>query len=157
MPCGIHLVSDWSQCVGHRTPCPANRPFTGTVGSTITASQVEALRSTIALEVAVWKNHRFHTSAPIYSTSVARGSVADDGMWNQLERMVHLGAAGHVEVPGDPISITDNFTRLRNDYESLRVNCICNTDCGCNTVCACNQDCGCNYSDMRLKMEIQYC
>lgn len=50
-----------------------------------------------------------------------------------------------------------NFNTILNNYNQMRMDCICNSDCQCNQVCVCNVDCGCNYSDRNLKMEIIYC
>ena len=55
------------------------------------------------------------------------------------------------------IMYADQYTRLIRNYQRLYADCICHSDCNCNAVCNCHNNCGCDYSDMRLKMEIQYC
>ena len=49
-----------------------------------------------------------------------------------------------------------HWIALRDKYNIMRQDCICNSDCTCNAVCNCHRDCGCNYSDERLKQNIKF-
>jgi hypothetical protein len=64
------------------------------------------------------------------------------------------GGSYYSDRQGAVIQETDWGTGIKDKYNAIRQDCICNSDCACNNVCACHNDCGCNYSDERLKTDI---
>jgi len=75
--------------------------------------------------------------------------------WKAAERLISAFA------PVDSINRGDViyqffYNTLVDIYNSVKNNCLCDSDCGCNLVCACNNDCNCHYSDKRLKENIKY-
>jgi hypothetical protein len=57
---------------------------------------------------------------------------------------------------GNTVVTATHWATLRDKYNIMRQDCICNSDCTCNAVCNCHRDCGCNYSDERLKQNIKF-
>ena len=65
-------------------------------------------------------------------------------------------AGAYGEASAGQIIPASHWANIRARYDTVRTECICNSDCACNLVCACHNDCGCNYSDERLKENIKY-
>ena len=170
-----------ASCVGHRPACATNRPFTpstgfGTQGGDIIASDVDALRTKLREELALYNTN--FTARSLANISLLQaitwsiGTDADNEHPEDLRQMsidlLNLGSpqreAG-TELGGAPfflgspfpsIEDTDWGTGIADLYETIRTDCICNSNCDCNAICACHNDCGCNYSDETIKTDIVY-
>lgn len=149
-------------CAGHRGACASNRvPDLGTDvpnGGIIYASDIEDLRTNIRAEIDSWNAHALYNYTKRQAGAIAKGAAIADDHFNNLRSMVN-------EMNGSSISAVNSTTLIRDDnqwddilsnYNTIRQNCICNTDCSCNTICSCYGDCGCNYSDKRLKENVEF-
>lgn len=157
-------------CIEHRAECSTNRPFTasadfGVQGALIRAADVDLLRSLIRDELARYNLHANYEYTLRQDTAYTNTLAIDNSHINDLEQMTFdgNGAPGGVQAQpalasyADGASVDDlDWASLRDKYNLLRQDCICNSDCACNNVCACHNDCGCNYSDERLKTNIQH-
>lgn len=157
-------------CVEHRGECSTNRPFNpsgefGVQGATIRASDVDLLRGLIRDELARYNLHALYEFPLRQEGGYGSSTTIDNSHINDLEQMTFDGNGAEGGVQGQPAlasyadgAIVDdgNWISLRDKYNLLRQDCICNSDCACNNVCACHNDCGCNYSDERLKTNIKY-
>jgi hypothetical protein len=170
-------------CSGHRASCSTNRTLSvsGEFASTsgrILASDVNNLRESIRAEVARYNLHRSFTNISQRQGSgyTAGATLIDNSHINDFELMAQqvnnvnepvgtnyavltdpadFNTAANQYQAGAPISVT-HWTTIRDKYNTMRTDCICNSDCSCNLVCACHNDCGCNYSDERLKENIEF-
>jgi len=170
-------------CSGHRASCSTNRTLgvSGEFASTsgrILASDVNNLRENIRAEVARYNLHRsFNVADRQPGGYTAGATLIDNGHINDFELMAQqvnnvnepvgtnyavltdpadFNTAANQYQAGAPISVT-HWTTIRDKYNTMRTDCICNADCSCNLVCACHNDCGCNYSsDSRLKQKVKY-
>lgn len=181
MACAPHYCNSHStgtaSCAGHRLPCPTNRQASvdnlsagfGVIGGAVLASDIESLRANIRDELAAWDVRypgRIYYQASAYiagSTPIQAAHVTElDNMTGQRsDADVYTPPSdGDYSAPGAEI-LDDHWwagvaDSLKERYNLMRSNCICNTDCSCNAICACYGDCGCNYSDKQLKQEIIY-
>ena len=169
-------------CAGHRPQNSSVSPtvYAAGVGTIVTATKINELRSAITTEINRWQLHAGYAGvAVVTGTAIVQGQVIDETATLDLQD-TGLGLVGHAGYPGTapvgssatadvspalpdydftpgaPIYNSD-YQLIINKYDTLRADCICNSDCSCNNVCACHNDCGCNYSDKRLKVEIYYC
>jgi hypothetical protein len=86
-------------------------------------------------------------------STIPAGSLIYASQYNNLQTMVnYVSGAGNLNA-ANPIQ-GSYWQDLKNRYDTLRQDCICNADCACNAVCSCHNDCACNYSDERLKENI---
>lgn len=149
----------------------------------VTAADIEDLRSKINDELSRYKQHfwgggvypfggisNLQTTPYNTSTNISAAHI------NELEAMVQQTNNVQEPIGSTPASYSDpadattpsnsygvgatieaiHWATLRDKYNIMRQDCICNSDCTCNAVCSCHNDCGCNYSDDRLKQNIQY-
>lgn len=167
-------------CSNHRGSCSTNRPYSPsgnfTAGS-ITASDINALRTAIRDEIARYNLHRDHSITARQSSAYTTSTLVQNEHVNDMETMVYDGNITRERVGVNYATLTavgtnsgitkssysdgqtilaSHWTTLKSRYDTLRQDCICNSDCSCNLVCACHNDCGCNYSDMRLKNNIKF-
>jgi len=144
-------------CVNHRSTCSTNRVLTFSdfvQGGTITASQVEELRTKIRDELARYNLHANYNYTLYQSTAVASGQTVTNEVYNNLNDMIRQAYGSDINKNDGDLIDDANWDSLISYYNVVRQNCICNTDCSCNNVCACHNDCDCNYSDERLKENI---
>jgi len=75
------------------------------------------------------------------------GTHPSSATMDQIKLSINQIYSGYVTYytrSGIPISAS-KLIEARTKIDSLRSNCLCNTDCGGNTWCDCHNDCGCNY------------
>jgi len=168
-----------STCSNHRGTCATNRAFSPSgnwTGGTITAADINLLRTNIRDEITRYNLHADHAHTLRQGTAYTSSTVMDNAHINDMEQMVYDGenrkervGTSYASVAGATTwgdksisSYTDgttiaasHWTTLKGRYDNLRTDCICNSDCSCNNVCSCHNDCGCNYSDIRLKENIK--
>jgi len=171
-------------CSGHRASCSTNRALSvsGEFASTsgrILASDINNLRQSIRDEVARYNLHRSFTNiSQRQGTAYTAGvTLIDNSHINDFESMAQevnnvnepvgtnfgvltdpadFNTAANSYNAGTNINVT-HWNTIRNKYDTMRTDCICNSDCSCNLVCSCHNDCGCNYaSDSRLKQKVKY-
>lgn len=164
MACAPHTCSyhntGTSTCSGHRGTCGTNRTLSWYAyeNETITAARVDELRYKIRDEVYTWNQHAWYETGLTEAASITAGQPITNELFNNLDNMVGYIYGGYVQDMGDGYLIDNLYwDQLMDRYNSIRQNCICNSDCACNAICACYGDCGCNYSDERLKHDIEYC
>lgn len=169
-----------STCSNHRGTCSTNRTYSPSsefTGGSITAADINLLRTSIRDEITRYNLHADHSHTLRQTSAYQTSTVVDNAHINDMEQMVYDGENRKERVgtnyasvaaattwgnksissysEGSVINAT-HWTTLKSRYDNLRTDCICNSDCSCNLVCACHNDCGCNYSDIRLKREIQF-
>lgn len=144
----------------------------GVSGQRINASDVENLRANIINELAVWNAWNNANGQGAYSVAdpgaitsgrrVANSNITQ--LNNDLAAIVNYTASSDAEGanytvhnngqgtnPGQGGIVAGNritapqWTAIRDSYNTIRQDCICNSDCHCNTVCTCYGNCGCNY------------
>lgn len=149
-------------CIQHRPSCATNRTLSlsgdyGVPGHVVRASDIENLRTRIRDEMARWNLHANYSYALRQSGSITSGaSIIDDHVENLVAMVNDMNGGGTFgDLNGDPIE-DGHWDHIRDRYNVIRQNCICNSDCACNNVCACHNDCACNYSDERLKRDIVF-
>jgi hypothetical protein len=169
-------------CGNHRAACSTNRalePSTefGITTGRIRQSDIEDLRSKIVQELERYRLHVSFGGVPLRQTSgYTTTTLIDNTHINEMELMaqqtnnvnepVGSNYAEYIDPPdattpsnsyndGETMRAT-HWTTLRDKYNIMRQDCICNSDCTCNAVCNCHRDCGCNYSDERLKQNVTY-
>ena len=170
-----------STCSNHRGSCSTNRPFVpsggfGSSGSTITAADIDQLRGLIREELDSYNLHSEHDVSLSEEGSYNNETLIDNTHINQMEQMVYdtnvvkerIGYDYQNFYPTDTNAVSassyedeatiraTHWNTLRDKYNIMREDCICNSDCACNLVCNCHNNCGCNYSDLRLKENIQF-
>lgn len=149
-------------CSQHRASCATNRPLSvtadfGVTGRTIRGSDVENLRVNIRAEMSRWNLHANYNYTLKQAAAVSAGQVMDDTVPEALDNMVKQMNGGTYFTDLNGLLIDDtHWSSIKNTYNTIRQNCICNADCACNNVCACHNDCACNYSDERLKTNIKF-
>jgi hypothetical protein len=169
-------------CGNHRAACSTNRALAsstefGVTTGRITQADIEDLRSKIVAELERYRLHSQFTGVTVrQTTGYTTSTLIDNTHINEMETMVQqtnnitepVGTTPAVYTnPADattaPNSYADaaqinvgHWTTLRDKYNIMRQDCICNSDCTCNAVCNCHRDCGCNYSDERLKQNVTY-
>jgi len=150
-------------CVGHRPSCSTNNALSlstdfATELKKIRASDVEQLRTKIRSELTAYNLHSTNSYTLLHPTTVVSDSDIDDQTANDLYEMTREVDGGTPILVGTANPVDEAFwDTIRDKYNVIRQDCICNSDCSCNNVCVCHNDCGCNYSDRRLKVEIVYC
>jgi hypothetical protein len=180
---GSHCASHGTgttTCTGHRASCATNRPVSSSsfavAGQTITATDINLLKTAINDEIARYKQHRSFSTKTSATSTISNSQLIDDAHINEFSSVVQaitnvvepvgssfanlrddpdLTTAAQTYAAGNTIEDTD-WSGLRSRYDTMRQDCICNSDCSCNLVCSCHNDCGCNYSDIRLKRNIEY-
>jgi hypothetical protein len=170
-----------ASCVEHRAACPSNRAFSptggfGSTSSTITSADINNLRSLIRAELTRYNLHRDHNHGSKQSSAYDNETRIDNTHINEMEEMVNdtnkvvervgrsYAQLSAVSSTGGDLASYQNedlirashWNSLREKYNIMRQDCICNSDCACNLVCACHNDCGCNYSDIRLKENVKF-
>jgi hypothetical protein len=182
--CASHRLNENSgtaTCTGHRGACASNDAVSWAAASgKIYAGDVDALRQALRREIDAYKANYLYSSITKYlPNTISPGNEIYHSDINSLSSMVDQ-MYGISETTNNPsggleyVTITDTssdtFNKQAGDkivgsewqtlidkYNTLRQNCICNSDCSCNNVCACYGDCGCNYSsDIRLKENIEF-
>lgn len=149
-------------CVSNRAACATNRPLSLSgefTAGRVLASDIENLRANIQAEIATYDLHaNYGPYNLLENASFAAGNRVYASQYNNLQTMVNYvsGAAYTAMTAGSSTIAGTYWQDLRNRYDTLRQDCICNADCSCNAVCACHNDCGCNYSDERLKENIKF-
>ena len=169
-------------CSQHRAACSTNRALTpgaefGITTGRITQADIEDLRSKVVAELERYKLHvSFAGITSRQGTAYSTSTVIDNAHINDMETMVQQTNNVNEPVGSTPAVYTDpadattapnsyadaatiavgHWTTLRDKYNIMRQDCICNSDCTCNAVCNCHRDCGCNYSDERLKQNVTY-
>jgi len=170
-------------CSNHRGSCPTNRvlnSFGISTSDTLVAAELEHMRVQIRAELARWNQHSLYNFSITGATALGSTTLIDD---NHVEEQMQMVSDVHGSnksvnqgIPGvqpvgdvagsgshhsdrDGLLIEDTdwgiaAESVRIKYNTIRQNCICNSDCSCNAVCACHNDCGCHYSDPRLKMDV---
>jgi hypothetical protein len=170
-------------CSSHRGSCSSNRPLNAfgiTTGDTLVATELEHMRVQIRAELARWNQHSLYNFSITGATALGSTTPIDDTHVEEQMQMVSdvhgsnksvdQGVPGvqpvgdvagsgshHSDRQGALVEDTDwgiASESVRVKYNTIRQNCICNSDCSCNAVCSCHNDCGCNYSDPRLKMDV---
>jgi hypothetical protein len=168
-------------CSQHRASCSTNRALSASVEFGITTGRIRAddinnLRTSIRDEIARYNLHRSFAVGVTQPTAYTTSTLIDNTHINEMHQMVQ--SADNVREPvgtsyatlTDPADATTDansyandatmnagdWTSLRDKYNVLRQDCICNSDCACNLVCSCHNNCGCNYSDESLKENITY-
>jgi hypothetical protein len=158
--CNAHNLGT-TTCVGHRAACATNNVLSMSSEFTsgrVTAYDIDLLRSSIRAEVTTYDAHASYGPYTQYQdTEYNAATVILPSQHNDLEAMAAYFAGPATNVMSAQTIAATDWWDLKNKYDSLRQNCICNADCSCNAVCACHNDCGCNYSDYRLKKDIVYC
>lgn len=149
-------------CSNHRASCATNRTLSlssdyGVPGRVVRASDIENVRVNIRAELARWNLHAGYNFSILQPGSITSGLAIDDTHVENLISMINSAYGGGTfgDLQGDLIE-DGQWDTIRDRYNVLRQNCICNSDCACNNVCACHNDCGCNYSDERLKENITF-
>ncbi len=138
-------------CSYHRGSCATNRQLSlsgdfGVPGHLIRASDIENLRTRIRDEMSRWNLHALHNYTLRQSDGIGAGALIDDTHQENLNQMVHEMNGGGTSGNVQGVVIDDyHWARIRDQYNIIRQNCICNSDCACNNVCACHNDCACNY------------
>jgi hypothetical protein len=150
----------------------------------VRADDIENLRANIINELARYKLHTTNSGTINHFSGVAfrqpsgfnSSTVISAAQINDLELMVQqtlnvtepVGSTAAVYTnPADATTAANSYSSgaliddahwiaLRDKYNIMRQDCICNSDCTCNAVCNCHRDCGCNYSDERLKQNITF-
>lgn len=165
--------ANWD-CASHRTGCSTNSPITWWDGDLnaeiITASEINDLRLKIRAEVSRRNGNENYNILLRESSAYGTSTLVTDDQYNNLDQMItDMGVANNQEnwdgyVIEDYTTLSEAYTindgewdSLISKYNTIRLQCICNTDCACNIDCSCNTNCICNYSDERLKDEIEYC
>ena len=168
MACSPHTCTNHNTgtttCGGHRASCATNRSLSiGTdavAGTLITASDIDAFRTNLRAEIDAYNNHRWYSTAAQTEASAytANSTEISAAHLNNLSAMTDALVGGGIYQRNNTYEIDDyDWDVLLTRYNTIRQNCVCNSDCACNNVCACHGDCGCNYaSDIRLKENIQY-
>lgn len=169
-------------CSTNRPLAPSTE-FAVTTGR-VTAADIEDMRSKINAELTRYKQHTTNGGTVNHFSGVANrqtsafdtNTIISAAHINDMELMVQqtnnvtepVGSTAAVYTnPADAttpansyssgaIVSTGHWTTLRDKYNIMRQDCICNSDCTCNAVCNCHRDCGCNYSDERLKQNIKF-
>jgi hypothetical protein len=162
-------------------PLSSSAEFAITTGR-ITQADIEDLRSKINAELDRYKQHSSgfgatfsgvanrQTSAFTTSTVISAAHINDMELMTQQTNNVNEPVGSNYASYTDPadatggnnsyssgtVMTTGQWSTLRDKYNIMRQDCICNSDCTCNAVCNCHNDCGCNYSDERLKQNITY-
>lgn len=141
-----------STCSGHRGSCGSNRQLSSSgdfavQGGRVRRSDIEDLRQKIRAELSaynahVWYNYTLRQPSPI--------SVGQDITDNEVEDLNQMVTDVYGGVPltdrnGLPIDDNDWGPNIRDKYNVIRQNCICNSDCSCNNICSCHNNCGCFY------------
>lgn len=167
-------------CSNHRATCSTNRALTlsgefGVTTGRIRQSDVENLRTNIRAEVTRYNLHAEFNITLRQATAYTTSTLVDNAHINDMETMVQqvdnvrerIGINyATFSYPADATTAANSYsnvtiedghwTTLRDKYNAIRTDCICNSDCSCNLVCSCHNNCGCNYSDVRLKENIEY-
>jgi len=168
-------------CSEHRASCSTNRALSasGEFGITtgrIRADDINNLRTSIRDEITRYNLHRSFAVGITQDTAYGASTLVDNSHVNDLQQMVQSATNVNEPVgssyaslpdPADAITSansyaqgavmnTGDWTSLRDKYNILRQDCICNSDCSCNLVCSCHNNCGCNYSDESLKENITF-
>lgn len=160
---GGHCTSNCysNQCVYNRASCSSNRIITlsnVTSGNVIKAADIELLRANTINEIDRWNQNHKYDFQKSSSVPFGSGELIDTSKVNKL--ILDLNNTNHGTTPtiseGQIIKATDLANSMLSLYNSLRTDCICNSDCGAHAVCTCHGNCGCNYSDINLKVNIQY-
>lgn len=166
MACSPHTCNSHntgtSTCAGHRAACSTNRTISwytsprDITGDTITAAKVEEVRADIRAELARWNQHSSYNGTLREPSTIVPGATITNETFNNLDLMIGYMYGSYLadEVDGNIVG-DDEWENLLNRYNSVRDNCICNSDCSCNSICSCYGNCGCNYSDERLKIGVQ--
>jgi hypothetical protein len=169
-------------CPTNRALSPSTE-FAVTTGR-VRADDIEDLRSKINAELDRYKTHTTNSGTVNHFGGVANrqtgafgtSTIISAAQINDLELMVQqtnnvtepVGSTPAVYTnPADAGTAANSYSSgqivddshwiaLRDKYNIMRQDCICNSDCTCNAVCNCHRDCGCNYSDERLKQNITY-
>lgn len=156
--CTNHGTST-TTCGGHRTSCstnnvlPANIPTTLS-GSPVYADDVTALKNYMNIELDRYRQHTSFATLAVIGDTFNRNEAIDSTTWADMATVFF----NTTPTPTAGAALDNAFwAALRDKYDIIRQDCICNADCSCNLVCACHNDCVCNYSDARLKQEITYC
>jgi len=162
-------------------PLASSTEFAVTSGR-VTQADIEDLRSKINAELDRYKQHgspfgptfagvaNRQTGAFSTSTVISAAQINDLELMVQQTNNVNEPVGSTAAVYTDPadattpansyssgqIISTSHWIALRDKYNIMRQDCICNSDCTCNAVCNCHRDCGCNYSDERLKQNIKF-
>ena len=162
-------------------PLSPSTEFAVTTGR-VTAADIEDLRANIRNELSRYQLHSSGFGATFSGVALRQGSAFNSSTTisaahiNDMELMTQetnnvnepVGAnyasytnpadatGGNNSYSAGQVVSTGHWTALRDKYNIMRQDCICNSDCTCNAVCNCHNDCGCNYSDERLKQNIKY-
>ena len=162
-------------------PLSSSTEFAVTTGR-VRADDIENLRANIRDELARYQLHSTSFGATFAGVAQRQpggynsSTVISAAQINDLELMVQQTNNVNEPVGTTPAVFTDpadagtaansyssgqlvddaHWIALRDKYNIMRQDCICNSDCTCNAVCNCHRDCGCNYSDERLKQNITY-
>jgi hypothetical protein len=162
-------------------PLSPSAEFALTTGR-VRADDIENLRANIRDELARYQLHStsfgaaFGGVAQRQPTGFNSSTIISAAQINDLELMVQqtnnvnepVGSTAAVFTdPADATTAANSYSAgsliddahwiaLRDKYNIMRQDCICNSDCTCNAVCNCHRDCGCNYSDERLKQNIKF-
>lgn len=149
-------------CTGHRGACPSNSPLAGLPdplpeNRLVYATEIEDLRTKIRTELGKWNAHVFYTTLLAANGPINQGDSINHITPSQLSTMISAiyGSGAFTKAAGDAVD-NAHWQTLIDQYNAVRVNCICNSDCSCNAICSCHGDCGCNYSDERLKENIKF-
>jgi len=147
--CTSNCTTD--SCSYNRASCASNRVVAlsnATAGNIINASDLELLRANTINEIARWNqngNYNFSTTA---TAGIAVGDTVYANDFNKL--IVDLNGTGHGSTGAVSAGSIVYASKLASDmlalYNSLRTDCICNSDCGGHSVCTCHGNCGCNYA-----------
>lgn len=167
-------------CSTNRPLAPSTE-FAVTTGR-VRQSDIEDLRTKIRAELERYKLHSTGFGATFggvpfrQDAAYTTGTTISAAHINDMELMVQqtnnvnepVGSTAAVYVdPADATTPANSYSSgaliddahwiaLRDKYNIMRQDCICNSDCTCNAVCNCHRDCGCNYSDERLKQNIKF-
>lgn len=147
-------------CTNNRASCASNRivSLSNVVAGNIIGADIEILRSATFDELTRWNlNPTFNFPKTAVNPQVS-GNLITALEFNKL--INDLSSTGHGTTANVSAGAIITASKLASDmltlYNSLRTDCVCNSDCGANSICACHGNCGCNYSDERLKINIEY-
>lgn len=158
--------------VGYDYTGPGGEPFPDSQGDRIYDENLLKLGNSINDERARRNAHTLYPSYSPFSFDVITGSEDDppdggdlifgdtNGFAEMMEDMKTAineisSVVTYTTTPGNPLPWT-SIRQARNKINTLKAECLCDTNCGENITCGCDNDCGTNYySDERLKRDIR--
>jgi len=147
----------------HRVSCSTNRSISIpniTSGNKINASDIELLRTNTYNEMTQWNTNHMYNFTIRSTSSFSSGEIITAAKMNNL--IQDLSGTGHGSTEtvtvGSVIQATKVASNMLSIYNSLRTDCICNSDCGAHALCTCDGNCAHHYvgSDINIKENIIY-